>query len=164
MGCSFFGSRGPILSLPVDEMCGELLVIPSHHTSPSSVKATLVKMVFLVDRQHGIGIGFHRSPRGHSKKTSFWIDRIKPPVCAKFHPGNIIANCLNFPPGRVGVIMARFVFPQALGKAAAMYFFSPCGLVIPKISICSASHPSSRAMTEAIRKAKHFLPKRAFPP
>ena len=28
-------------------------------------------------------------------------------------------------PGIVGVIMAKFVFPQALGKAAAMYFLTP---------------------------------------
>ena len=30
--------------------------------------------------------------------------------------------------------------------------------------MCSASHPSSRAMTDAKRSAKHFLPSRALPP
>ncbi len=30
--------------------------------------------------------------------------------------------------------------------------------------MCSASQPSSRAITEAIRRAKHFLPSRALPP
>ena len=30
--------------------------------------------------------------------------------------------------------------------------------------MCSASQPSSRAMTEAMRRAKHFLPSRALPP
>lgn len=44
-----------------------------------------------------------------------------------------------------------------------MYFFSPLGFVIPKMSICSANHPSSLAITLAIRRAKHFFPKRAFP-
>lgn len=39
----------------------------------------------------------------------------------------------TFQPGSVGQSMARFVFPQALGKAAAMYFFSPAGLVMPRI-------------------------------
>jgi len=29
--------------------------------------------------------------------------------------------------------MAKLVFPQALGNAAAMYFLTPCGLVIPRI-------------------------------
>lgn len=39
----------------------------------------------------------------------------------------------TFQPGSVGQSMARFVFPQALGNAAAMYFFSPAGLVMPRI-------------------------------
>ena len=30
--------------------------------------------------------------------------------------------------------------------------------------MCSASQPSSRAMTEAIRSARHFLPSKALPP
>jgi hypothetical protein len=30
--------------------------------------------------------------------------------------------------------------------------------------MCSASQPSSRAITEAIRNAKHFLPSSALPP
>jgi hypothetical protein len=32
------------------------------------------------------------------------------------------------------------------------------------MSMCSASQPSSRAMIEAIRSAKHFLPSSALPP
>lgn len=39
----------------------------------------------------------------------------------------------TFQPGSVGHSMARLVFPQALGKAAAMYFFCPAGLVMPRI-------------------------------
>jgi len=70
----------------------------------------------------------------------------------------------TFQPGIVGMSMARFVLPQALGKAPAIYFFSPFGLVILRISICSASQPSSRAATEAILRARHFLPSRALPP
>src|SRR3990167_5567026 len=45
-----------------------------------------------------------------------------------------------------------------------MYFFSPLGLVTPMINICSANHPSSLAITEAILNAKLFFPRRAFPP
>ena len=30
--------------------------------------------------------------------------------------------------------------------------------------MCSAIQPSSRAIAEAIRSAKHFLPSRALPP
>ena len=34
-------------------------------------------------------------------------------------------------PGSLGCIIARLVLPQADGNAATIYFFSPCGLVIP---------------------------------
>ena len=60
--------------------------------------------------------------------------------------------------------IARFVLPQADGKAAAMYVTSPSGLSSPRINMCSASQPSSRAMFDAIRSAKHFLPSNALPP
>ena len=49
--------------------------------------------------------------------------------------------------------MARFVLPQADGKAPAMCFTRPSGAVTLMISMCSASQPSSRAMTEAMRRA-----------
>jgi hypothetical protein len=59
--------------------------------------------------------------------------------------------------------IAKFVFPQADGKAAATYVFSPDGASTPSISMCSASHPCSRATFEAMRSAKHFLPSSALP-
>ena len=64
----------------------------------------------------------------------------------------------------VGTSMARLVLPQADGKAAATYLTSPAGLVSLRMSMCSASQPSSRAITEAMRSAKHFLPSSALPP
>ena len=60
--------------------------------------------------------------------------------------------------------MARFVLPQADGKAPARCLDTPSGEVTLRISMCSASQPSSRAMTDAIRSAKHFLPSSALPP
>ena len=69
-----------------------------------------------------------------------------------------------FHPGRDDFIIAKFVFPHALGNAAAKYRFSPSGFVIPTMSICSAIHFSSRPFADAIRSAKHFFPKRALPP
>jgi len=33
-----------------------------------------------------------------------------------------------------GMSMAKFVLPQALGKAAATYVFSPCGFSTPRMS------------------------------
>ena len=67
-------------------------------------------------------------------------------------------------PGRVGTSIARFVFPHADGKAPVTYLTSPSGEVSLRISMCSAIQPSSRAIAEAIRSAKHFLPSRALPP
>ena len=62
------------------------------------------------------------------------------------------------------MIIARLVLPHADGKAPAMYFVFPSGEVSLRISMCSASQPSSRAITEAMRSAKHFLPSSALPP
>ena len=70
----------------------------------------------------------------------------------------------TFQSGSVGISIARLVLPQALGKAAATYLTVPSGEVSLRISMCSASQPSSRAITEAIRSAKHFLPSSALPP
>src|SRR3954454_23670973 len=67
-------------------------------------------------------------------------------------------------PGIVGLSIAKLVLPHADGNAAAMYLDSPAGLVSLRISMCSANQPSSRAMTDAIRNAKHFLPNNALPP
>ena len=63
-----------------------------------------------------------------------------------------------------GIIIEKLVLPQALGNAAATNFFSPSGDVTPRISMCSASQPWSRPITEAMRSAKHFLPSSALPP
>ena len=58
-----------------------------------------------------------------------------------------------FQPGMVGCSMARLVLPHADGNAAATYRGSPSGGVSLRMSMCSASQPSSRAITEAIRSA-----------
>ena len=69
-----------------------------------------------------------------------------------------------FQPGSVGMSIARFVLPDADGNAAATYLTTPSGDVSLRMSMCSASQPPSRAMTDAMRSAKHFLPSRALPP
>ena len=70
----------------------------------------------------------------------------------------------TFQPLIVGCSIARLVLPQALGKAAVTYLGSPLGGVSLRMSMCSAIQPSSRAMTLAMRRAKHFLPSSALPP
>jgi hypothetical protein len=64
----------------------------------------------------------------------------------------------TFQPGTVGWSMARLVLPQALGNAAVTYTgseepLSAAGGVSLRMSMCSASQPSSRAMVDAMRRA-----------
>ena len=58
-------------------------------------------------------------------------------------------------PASAGTIMARLVFPQPDGNAADYRGRVPPlrGGVTFRMSMCSASQPSSRAITEAIRSA-----------
>src|SRR3954454_17403668 len=67
-------------------------------------------------------------------------------------------------PSGEGMSIARLVLPHADGNAPVTYFTSPSRDVSLRISMCSASQPSSRAIADAIRSAKHFLPSRALPP
>ncbi|MNZ94589.1 hypothetical protein D3C78_1137020 [compost metagenome] len=73
---------------------------------------------------------------------------------------------VTFQPSKAGggTSMEKLVLPQAEGKAAATWYLVPSGLATPRISMCSASHPWSRPMVDAMRSAKHFLPSRALPP
>ena len=70
----------------------------------------------------------------------------------------------SFQPLSLGSIIARLVLPQADGNAAVRWYCFRSGLVSVRMSMCSAIQPSSFASFEAMRSAKHFLPRRAFPP
>src|SRR6266581_2262788 len=96
-------------------------VIPSHHTPPSGVSATLVKMVFFDIVAIAIGLVLSDVPRATPKKpvsgliacrrplASGLIQAISSPTVHTFQPSN--------PAG--GISIAKLVFPHALGKAAA---------------------------------------------
>lgn len=60
-------------------------------------------------------------------------------------------------PASVDSSIAMFVFPHAEGNAAAIYLTSPFGEVTFTVSMCSASHPSSRPMIDAIRSGVLLL-------
>lgn len=133
--------------------------MPSQYTPPSLVSATLVKSVFFNIVSIALGLVFAEVPGATPKKPfSGLMARRFPTVVGG---GGLLASELRelglfyiaplspcwsnfiqaisspthstFQPGSEGQSMARFVFPQALGKAATMYFFSPAGLVIPRI-------------------------------
>src|SRR6476659_79085 len=127
-------------------------VMPSHHTSPSSVRATLVKtelpcaMVFIA-----FGLVFQPVPGATPNRPYSGFTAYSRPSLPKVIQAMSSPRVSTFQPGMVGSSIARFVLPQALGKAAATYLTSFCGEVTFMISMCSASQPSSLAITDAIR-------------
>jgi hypothetical protein len=131
-------------------------VSPSHHTSPSRVRATLVKMVSLRSIVIALGLVATLVPGAMPKNpASGLIARSRPSVPNRIQAmSSPIVSTRH--PAIAGTIMARLVFPQPDGNAAAMYRgrVPPLrGGVIFRMSMCSASQPSSRAITEAIRSA-----------
>src|SRR5277367_6442549 len=96
-------------------------VMPSHHTPLSGVNATFVKIVFFESVAMAFGFVFFEVPGATPKnpdsglmarKAPFLSGRIQAissPTVQTFHPSNPFG----------GMSMAKFVFPQALGKAAA---------------------------------------------
>src|SRR5580658_3469063 len=145
---------------------GGVSVMPSHQTPPSGVSATFVKMEFLARVAIALRFVFTEVPGATPKnpasgliarrkpRSSGLIQAISSPTVQTFHPSNPLG----------GMSIAKLVLPHALGKAAATYVFSPAGFSTPRMSMCSAIQPSSRAMLEAIRNPKHFLPSSALPP
>src|SRR3954449_5252315 len=159
-------SESGVHSLPCQSIAwsGGSPVIPSHQMSPSSVLAQLVKMV--LRSIVSIALGFvlwlvlGATPKNPASGLTAW----RWPSSPNFIQAMSSPTVSTFQFGRVGTSIARLVLPQAEGKAPVMYLTLPWGEVNLRISMCSASQPSSRAIAEAIRSAKHFLPSRALPP
>src|SRR5258706_2872689 len=70
LGCAAFLPQSGVHSLPCQSMslAGGVSVIPSHHTSPSCVIATLVKMVFAWIIFMQLGLVFSEVPGATPKK------------------------------------------------------------------------------------------------
>ena len=143
---------------------GFLSVMPSHQTSPSGVMAQLVKMEFLAAVSMAFAFDFMLVPGATPKKPASGLMAYSRPSAPNFIQQMSSPTVSTFQPGMVGINIARFVLPQADGNAPVMYFTLPSGFVSLRMSMCSASQPSSRACTEAMRSAWHFLPSRALPP
>src|ERR1700687_1834074 len=111
--------------------------MPSHHTPPSGVRATLVKMEFLASVAIAFGLVLCDVPGATPKKpvsglmarrrplASGLIQAISSPTVHTFHP---LKPC-------GGIIMAKLVLPHALGNAAATYVLSPLGSSAPTMSM-----------------------------
>ena len=160
-GCAAGSSDSGVQSSPCQSIAcwGGSSVIPSHHTSPSSVLAQLVKIELRATVAMAFGFVFGLVLGATPKKPASGFTAYRRPSSPNFIQAMSSPIVSAFQPSRVGTSIARFVFPDADGKAPATYFTVPSGEVSLRISMCSASQPSSRAITEAIRSAKHFLPK-----
>src|SRR5882762_9193610 len=100
-------------------------VIPSHQTPPSGVKATLVKMLLRESVAIAFGLVLFEVPGATPKKPASGfiacrrpsalglIQAISSPTVHIFQPSNPLG----------GIIIAKLVFPHALGNAAVTYVF-----------------------------------------
>ena len=165
-GCAAGWSASGVQSLPCQSIrwSGTSLVIPSHHVSPSSVSAVLVKTAPFSSASMALGVFAQPVPGATPKNPFSGLIARRRPSSSYFIQAMSSPIVSTFQPSMVGTISARFVLPHADGNAPVTYLTVPSGEVSLRMSMCSAIQPSSRAMIEAIRSAKHFLPSSAFPP
>src|SRR5262249_6223528 len=122
-------------------LAGGSAVMPSHQTSPSSVRATLVKMVAGPRGALAFLLVAWLVPGATPKKPYSGLTACRRPSSPKRIQAMSSPMVSAFQPFSVGCSMARLVLPQAEGKAAATYFTTPLGEVSFRISMCSASQP-----------------------
>src|SRR5919109_901167 len=153
-------SESGVQSLPRQSIAwaGGSPVIPSHQTSPSSVFAQLVKIVFRSTVSIALGLVLCPVPGATPKNPASGLTAWSRPSFPNFIQAMSSPTVSAVQPSSFGISIARLVLPDADGKAPPTYLTLPSGEVSLRISMCSASQPSSRAITEAIRSAKHFLP------
>ena len=165
-GCAAGVSDSGVQSSPRQSITcsGGSFVIPSHQTSPSSVLAQFVKIEFAPIAAIAFVLVFPPVPGATPKMPASGLIAYSRPSSPNFIHAMSSPIVSTFQPSIAGTSIARLVLPHALGKAPVTYLTSPSGEVSLRISMCSAIQPSSRAITDAIRSAKHFLPSSALPP
>src|SRR5260370_36038557 len=100
---------------------GGASVIPSHHTPPSGVSATLVKIVFLESAAIALGLVLTDVPGATPKKPVSGLIARKRPCSSGRIQAMSSPTVQIFQPSKPlgGIIMAKLVFPHELGNAAA---------------------------------------------
>src|SRR3954469_6075883 len=119
LGWAALVSEAGVQSLPCQSVrCeGASSVIPSHHTSPSSVRAVLVKMQFPSNVSMAFGLVFIDVPGATPKKPASGLMAYRRPSDPNFIQQMSSPTVSTFQPGSVGTSMARLVLPQADEKA-----------------------------------------------
>ncbi len=95
--------------------------MPSHQTSPSSVRAQLVNMTFSFSESMAMGLVSYDVPGATPKKPLSGLMAYRRPSSFIFIQAMSSPMHSHFQPSTVGCSMARFVLPQAEGNAAAMW-------------------------------------------
>src|SRR5215472_14484370 len=100
---------------------GGVSVIPSHHTPPSGVSATFVKIVFFASVAIAFGFVFALVPGATPKNPASGLIARSWPVASGLIHAISSPTVQTFQPSKPagGIIIAKFVFPHAEGNAAA---------------------------------------------
>src|SRR5215469_11155406 len=107
-------------TLPRQSMhsAGGWSVMPSHHTPPSGVRATLVKMELRASVFIAFGLVFAEVPGATPKKPASGLMARKRPFASGLIQAMSSPTVQTFQPSKAfgGISMAKLVLPQALGN------------------------------------------------
>src|ERR1700740_264655 len=122
-GCAAGSGEPGVQSRPFQSIrcAGGVSVSPSHHTSPSSGRATLVKMLLAAKVATALALVLRPVPGGTPKNPASGLieySRPSPPNRIQAMSSPIVSTVQ---PGMLGASMARLVLPHADGQAAATY-------------------------------------------
>ena len=145
-------SRGPSSRSGAPGAC---LVRPSHHTSPSSVRATLVNSELPCSTVRiALGLVFSPVPGATPNRPNSGLTAYRRPSGAEAHPGDVVADHLGGPALQGGVDHREVGLAAGAGEGAGdVVGAARPGRSSLRMSMCSAIQPSSRAIAEAIRSA-----------
>src|SRR6201996_7707955 len=108
--------------LPCQSMhsAGGSSVMPSHHTPPSGVSATLVKIVLRASVVMAFGLVFTEVPGATPKNPASGLMARRRPFSSGLIQAMSSPTVQTFQPSKPlgGISMEKLVLPQALGKAA----------------------------------------------
>ena len=95
--------------------------MPSHHTPPSGVSATFVKMVLRASVAIALGLVFTEVPGATPKNPASGLMARRRPCASGLIQAMSSPTVQTFQPSKPsgGISMAKLVLPQALGNAAA---------------------------------------------
>ena len=119
---------------------------------------------------HGVGVGLVAGAGRDAEEAGFRVDGAQLAGGVRLDPGDVVADGPDLPALEAGGWDEHGEVGLAAGGGEGGGDIGFLGVAVgvgdstPTMSMCSAIQPSSRAMLEAMRRAKHFLPSSALPP